>query len=283
MPEGPEVKKAVDFLNKELKNKEIIEINFLEGRYKEKIPENFEKLTFPLKFESINCKGKFIWFELSSDLDSNKNSEFTFWHTFGLSGYWKKNIDSSKYPKYSKIEFKTIDSSLIYIDKLGYGTLKISSYKNELDKKINDLGLDILESNNNSNKFIELINKKKKNKISRNREIGSVLLDQKICCGCGNYLRADCLYLTKLNPYKTLEDIKDEELIDLWNNLQKSAYLNYDYNLGINKNIISDEDVDNFNQNKYDIYSKNFDWQGYKVIKEKMKDRTIHWCPDVQL
>ena len=112
---------------------------------------------------SINCKGKFIWFELNSD--KNLESNFTFWHTFGFKWILEKNTNKSTYPKYSKIEFKTNDTSLVYIDKLGYGTFKISNHKNELDKKINELGLDILEPNNDSNKFIELINKKKKIKL----------------------------------------------------------------------------------------------------------------------
>jgi hypothetical protein len=69
MPEGPEIKKAVDFLNSnfELSNK-IISFEFLDGRYlKKKQPDNWETLTFPLNIDKANCKGKFIYINCFSD------------------------------------------------------------------------------------------------------------------------------------------------------------------------------------------------------------------------
>ena len=45
MPEINEVRKCADFIRKKLKNKEIIKINILNGRYKKKGPfENYKKL-----------------------------------------------------------------------------------------------------------------------------------------------------------------------------------------------------------------------------------------------
>ena len=67
MPEGPEVKYLVNNLNQKLKNKVLKKINIKGGRYMKHGPpigfDNFIK-RLPLQIESINCKGKFIYFLL---------------------------------------------------------------------------------------------------------------------------------------------------------------------------------------------------------------------------
>ena len=65
MPEVVEVRKYADFLNKILKNKNIIEINILQGRYKKYGPiERYNQLKdkLPIKVLDIKTKGKFLYF-----------------------------------------------------------------------------------------------------------------------------------------------------------------------------------------------------------------------------
>ena len=47
--------------------------------------------------------------------------------------------------------------------------------------------------------------------------ICEILLNQKIVAGSGNYLRADALYLAKINPFLKPKDILDEDLKNLYN------------------------------------------------------------------
>lgn len=47
------------------------------------------------------------------------------------------------------------------------------------------------------------------------REIGAVLLDQRVLAGVGNYLRADALFLSQINPYQRVEALLDEEIARL--------------------------------------------------------------------
>jgi formamidopyrimidine-DNA glycosylase len=47
------------------------------------------------------------------------------------------------------------------------------------------------------------------------REIGAVLLDQRVLAGIGNYLRADALFLSQINPYQRVEALSDEEIARL--------------------------------------------------------------------
>ena len=69
MPEGPEVKTITDELDKLLNNKILVSMEILGGRYKNKTLENFElfQQSLPLKINKVNCKGKFIWFQLDDN------------------------------------------------------------------------------------------------------------------------------------------------------------------------------------------------------------------------
>ena len=212
MPEGPEIKKESDFLNKYLKDKYIDSFIFFDGRYKnKKLPIGWNKFIdlLPLKIKKVNVKGKFLWF-------SFYESNITIWNTFGLTGYWSKN--KTKYLKFI-IKFNKNKKKIYFNDKLGYGTIKVSFDKNTLENKLNTLGCDILDPNENSNNFIKKIRSKKKN-----IEIAKILLDQKITCGCGNYIRADALYHSKISPFRKISDISDIELKKLWKSLKKIGF-----------------------------------------------------------
>ena len=44
------------------------------------------------------------------------------------------------------------------------------------------------------------------------REIGAALLDQQICAGIGNYIRAEVLFFCGINPFTLVEDLTDTQL-----------------------------------------------------------------------
>lgn len=43
------------------------------------------------------------------------------------------------------------------------------------------------------------------------REIGAALLDQRICAGIGNYIRAEVLFFCAINPFTLVSDLNDTE------------------------------------------------------------------------
>ena len=64
MPEINEVRKYVDFIKKKTKNKPILDIKILNGRYKKYGPfELFSefKKNLPLKVIDVKSKGKFLY------------------------------------------------------------------------------------------------------------------------------------------------------------------------------------------------------------------------------
>ena len=143
MPEGPETKYLVDWLNKDLKGKSIKNILIHGGRYKKHgPPKNFSKLTFPLKIENIKCHGKFIYWTF-------KKSDIVLFNTLGMSGWYQYDEE-----KHNHIEFKFSNFSIYFNDYRNFGTL-IFCFKDNLEKKIKTLGPDILSEDDNHKHFLE--------------------------------------------------------------------------------------------------------------------------------
>ena len=125
-------------------------------------------------------------------------------------------------------------------------------------------------------KFIKLVQKKK-------TAICEILLDQKVTAGCGNYMRAEALYLAELNPYIIGKEIPEDKLKELWNILNQLAWYFYDKPQGKKLKIINNnyQFPDKFDR-VFLIYSQKIDPLGNKVKADKVKDRTIHWVPSIQ-
>ena len=74
MPEGPEVKRTTERLNRFLQGNKLQEIVVEdEGWFKNQVRDEVSELlttlsTGPLEIQQVNCKGKFIYFQMVGDL-----------------------------------------------------------------------------------------------------------------------------------------------------------------------------------------------------------------------
>jgi len=245
MPEIVEVRKTRDFLRKIMKNKYIESISILKGRYKTHKPfELYYKIrnNLPLKVLDIKTKGKFMYFVLEND--------FYIFSTLGLTGGWTYKLNNKKiknykfpklldyipkenYEKYHKtsinnlnIEFKLKKSDKIvyYYDSLSFGTLKVIDNKADLEKKLNQIGPDIMDNSTTLDVFIKQITKKN----NLNKYIGNVIMNQKVISGIGNYLRSDILWLSRISPFRKVKDLTHKKLEIIYNNSKKLTWENYD-------------------------------------------------------
>jgi formamidopyrimidine-DNA glycosylase len=307
MPEIVEVRKTRDFLKKIMKNKYIKSISILKGRYKTHKPfDLYYKIrnNLPLKVLDIKSKGKFMYFILEKD--------FYIFSTLGLTGGWtyKLNNNNSKkitdykfpklldyiskenYEKYHKtsinnlnVEFKIKGSDKIvyYYDSLSFGTLKIIDNKEELEKKLNQIGPDIMDDTTTISIFIKQITKKN----NLDKYIGNVIMNQKVISGIGNYLRSDILWLSRISPFRKVKDLLEKELETIYNNSRKLTWENYDLKKGIKNKIIQKKDIfpQDFNRNFF-VYMCEKDIYNNPVIVEKLYEgsveRKIYWCPKYQ-
>nr|QFG74558.1 MAG: formamidopyrimidine-DNA glycosylase H2TH domain [Megaviridae environmental sample] len=277
MPEGPETKYLVNWLNKDLLNKKLNNIKINGGRYKKHgPPTNFDKLIFPITIEKIDCHGKFIYW-IFKDID------IVLFNTLGMTGWYQYDKD-----KHNNIEFIFSDFSIYFNDYRNFGTF-IFCYKDNLNKKLITLGPDILNEKDNSNEFINRINRKRKNTT-----IGAAIMDQKVSAGVGNYIRAESLYLAKLDPFKQIKDISTEKLLELWDILKQIGWFYYDEKKGKKLNIINNKyKLYNLYKKKgpskykrgqgfFLVYQQKKDPLGNPVTTDKINDRTIHYVKNIQ-
>lgn len=286
MPEVIEVHEYTDFCNKYIKNKELKSIKILNGRYKKHGPFNgFKELlkTLPLKIVKIENKGKFMYIQL------NKEDPIYIGITLGLTGGWfflKKNskkyihglnrsryIDSDieKYQisalKHLNVEFVFDHGSLYFYDQLSFGTISIFDNTELLEKKLKTIGLDIMDVNTSFDMFqIALLHK-----TNLNKEIGNALMNQKYISGIGNYLRADALWLSKINPFIKVKDLSTTQLKQIYHNVRLLIWGQYNKKLGIKYGIINKSDklpID-YKRNFF-VYQQDADIYGKPVLKEKL-------------
>jgi formamidopyrimidine-DNA glycosylase len=106
MPEIKEIRKFADFIREKIKNKEILDINILNGRYKTHGPFtdfNVLKKELPLKVKEVKTKGKFLYIIFDKGL--------YLFSTMGLTGGWcylekdKKEKEKDKKDKNRDYEF----------------------------------------------------------------------------------------------------------------------------------------------------------------------------------
>lgn len=276
MPEGPEVKSLVDWLNTKIKNKKLNKLIINNGRYKRQSIKNLNKIIFPLNVESVNCKGKFIYILF-------KNSDYVMYNTLGMTGWWF----DSKYDKHDNIELKLNNNSIYFNDFRNFGTIMFDTKEN-LKKKLKTLGADIVDPKN-INIFKERLERKRNDTM-----IGTALLDQKVASGCGNYLRAECLYIAKINPYKKIKELSNNDIEMIWDILVQLFWTYYNMNKGIKMKLInkkytlyrkfvkSGPSKYKPSEDTFLVYRQQKDPYGNNVTSEDMNGRTIHYVKKLQ-
>ncbi len=304
MPEIMEARKCADFIRKKLKNKPIININILNGRYKKNGSfENYKKLkkNIPLKLIDVKTKGKLLYLIFDNNL--------YLVNRFGLVGGWcflKKNSDVYEhtdiykyYLKYGdkkmmetyiknslnhlNFEITTSEGTLYYYDMLSYGTLKCVDNDNELNKILDKIGPDIMDKKTTLEVFRNQILKKS----NLDKAIGNVIVNQKIISGLGNYLRSDVLWLSKIDPFRKVKKLTDNEIEDIYNNSKLLTWGGYDKNKAIRLKIIKkNTKLPSDYKRLFFIYMQEQDIYGNKVVKKELYDgsqkRFITYVPSIQ-
>lgn len=301
MPEVMEIRKYADFINYLFAGKKLSDINIIKGRYKKHDAfESYEliKKALPLKLLNVKTKGKFIYWELEKN--------FYLLNTLGLSGGWayKKNsssnfqmpqlleyIDKAKMDGYLlrsashiNVEFTFGSEKLVFFDMLSFGTLKIIKDYDKLMSKLNTIGPDIMDETTTFQLFksrIEL-------NSNLNKSIGVVLLNQKLISGVGNYIRADALWLAKINPFKLVKKMTDDEIKKLHHSLKVITWGNYDRQYAIKNKIINKGDKIPYDYKRdFFVYREKKDIYSNPIVKEELYEgsqkRFIYWVKSIQI
>ena len=236
--EGPEVKLNCLFLQKKL---EGCIVNF---KMNEEIDEYEAYIV-----DEISSKGKYLFIIASNEDD-------VLYIVFDIKGscYWT-DVEPDEY----RFMIKIYDAKELYfVDSKNSSIMTVYRNEAEFVEFRDSIGVDILTPEFTKTAWESLVKKHEKMNIC------SLMMNQKIISGCGNYMKSEALYEAKISPIRLILNMTSKELEDLYIALvlvsRKSfneQALNQPYN--------------------YKIYNKP------TAVKTKTGDgRTTFWDPKVQ-
>lgn len=195
-----------------------------------------------------------------------------------LSEWFEKALD------HLNVEF-VLDNGLrmYFYDQLSFGTLKIIDKKTDLEKKLKELGPDMLDKETTFEIFKKQITKK----TNCDKAIGNVIVNQKNISGIGNYLRADALWIAKVSPFRKVSELNDTEMELIYKAVRGLMWGDYNYDEAVKLNYISkDFKIPHDYDREFFIYRQDTDINGNKVTKTELYEgsqkRFIYWIPSIQ-
>lgn len=249
MPEGPEAEYLQRLLQRHVKDRTITNIIIRRGRYYTHGQPFQLEMVENQKICVIHKKGKRLAIEL-------RNSYFIVIE-LGLFGWLHIREKDEAYAPHDSVVFQLDNGkSLTFRDKVSFGTLTISKRL-----PFDTIAPDIMDSTTTFDVFRRRLMAK-----GKKRRICKALLDQTmssgIISGCGNYLRAEALYVAQLSPYRECISLSNKECQRLFYSLKDRAYTS----------------------EPFIVYKRSSDPYGNPVIADNMCDRsrTIYWCPNYQ-
>lgn len=306
MPEGPDVIQETQYLKSIIKNFNIKSIKIISGRYTHEKMNGYDhiKKNNQYKIKDIDSKGKLIWFVLKD----MKNNKFLYLvSTLGLTGKWSFEKGKSTRIKFvlSSSAKTGNDLNLYYTDQRNFGQINIYDDIDDLNKRIDKLAPDVLKANLTSVEMNDLISEYINTTRKKDLNLVKVLMDQEaIVSGIGNYLVAEILYDAKLNPHRDLKSLSLPEIKKLVKSIRYITKLSYYDNKtgymenfndfaqshskkvdkGIFPNYLPDVKIPVTKKHfSFKVYQQDEDPKGNPVVKDSiLKDRTIHWVPNVQ-
>lgn len=271
MPEGPECTIVAENLNAYCKDRTLSSVEFLSGRYSRNPVANIDKI-LDANIIGVSNKGKFIYWIFD-------NGYYLF-STLGMSGIYSKIQET-----HSRVKF-TLDKNLdlYYNDVRNFGTLKVAD-QDELDKKLKEIGPDMLNDPCSYDEFERILNK------YPNRIIAPFLLDQKRLSGIGNIYKAESCYLAGINPSRNLSSLSRDEKTRLYRSIIEILTLAYECKGSSQKDYKDlDGELGNFLQDHAQVYRRTVDKHYGNPVTNQFADgatdlgdgRTTWWCPNVQ-
>lgn len=270
MPEGPEVKSSVDYLDFVLANTTLLGVSVIGGKFKKKPPKGLDKVRFPLVFKDVKSKGKMLIF-------SFKDTNMKMFAGLGMTGQFRFSKDA-----HSAIQFNLVappgpfGNVMYYTDSRRFGNIEFS--EDDLSAKLAPCilgGLTLPQ-------FME-----RAKKLKTKRIIYAVFMDQQaVCSGIGNYLIAEILYYAGVNPHREFNTLNDEELRLIHEGAVKIAQMSYEKKGTSIISYVNPDGEKGAYSNFLQVYRKTHTPKGELVVADKVKGcngRTVWWVPEVQV
>jgi formamidopyrimidine-DNA glycosylase len=228
MPELPEIETIKNDLKQKILNKKIKKIDLRLNKIVKSSKKEFVLILEGNKFTNIKRRGKLLIFDLSQknkyllihlrmtgQLIYQKNKEVVAGgHSNGGRDEALPRLYDDLPNKHTHIIFHFSDKSQLFFNDLRrFGVAKIVD-KKELEKTLNNFGVEPLSKNFSFRTFKDLIKNKKGN-------IKAFLLNQKYIAGIGNIYADEILFEAKILPSRKINLLNIEEIKKIYQAIKK--------------------------------------------------------------
>ena len=272
MPEGPEIRRACDRISKVLVGKELIKSIF----YYEPIQDK-AKAVINKNIKEITTRGKAMLIRF--------NNDWTMFSHNQLYGRWTVNLNTTKIK--SKRALRVVFKTTTHTVRLWSATnIDLLPTSEEIEHTfLKKIGPDVL----NETCSFELIKDRLISKKFYKKRASTLMLDQTVFAGLGNYLRSEILFDAKIHPDDRPFDL-DEQRLDQWAKSIKSitclAYKTGGFTVSKSIADINKENGERrqsyrhavFMRHKYEcINCKN------RIERKWYGNRKLDYCPSCQI
>ncbi len=269
MPELPEVEIIKKFLEREILNSKILNVEIFS---KKQFIGNPQKI-INKKIKAIERRGKFLIFKLK-----NKKSQENIYLLFHLklSGQilFSKDYLSEKS---TRVIIKLNNGYLIFNEPRKLGWIKVVD-EDGFKKEILNLGKEPLDKDFKIDYFKKIIK-------NSSRSIKVLLMDQKKIAGVGNIYASEALFLAKIDPRRKANSLTDQEIKNLYNAIKKVLKKGIKYGgASVRFYIRPDKSRGKF-QEKTFVYAREGKkcYQCGEIIQKiKLGGRGTYFCPKCQ-
>ncbi|MBS0848596.1 endonuclease VIII [Citrobacter sp. JGM124] len=195
MPEGPEIRRAADSLERAVAGHPLTRVWFA---YEELKP--FTEMLVGKSIERIETRGKAMLTHFSNGLTLYTHNQ--------LYGVWRI-VDAGETPQSSRVlrvRLETADKAILLYSASDIEIVEQSQLGQQPFLK--RLGPDVLDDSLTIGSVKERI----LSASFRRRQLGSLMLDQAFLAGPGNYLRAEILWEAEIAPRHCAGDLDDDAL-----------------------------------------------------------------------
>ena len=211
MPEGPEIRRAADRINKVLVGFEIIESDFFYDRIKAKSYVVKDK-----NIKEITTRGKAMLIRFENGWSMYSHNQ--------LYGRWTVNLKTTEINsnRALRVIFKTNKHTVRLWSSTDIELIKTSDeIKHPFLKRI---GPDVL----NESCSTKLIEERLRSNSFKKKKASTLMLDQSFLAGLGNYLRSEILFDAHIHPDQRPCDLEKTKITN-WaisiKNISKLAYV----------------------------------------------------------
>lgn len=263
MPEGPEIRRAADKLEKAIKGKTLTDVWFAFPQLK-----TYEASLVGERVEAVETRGKAILTHFSNGLILYSHNQ--------LYGVWRV-VKSGNEPATSRIlrvRLAAADKTILLysasdIELLNQDTLAAQPF-------LQRVGPDVLDMTLTSEQVRERLLSTK----FRRRQFSGLLLDQAFLAGLGNYLRVEILWQAGLAPQRKAQDLTEQQVEKLVEALLAIPRLSYQTR-GISKENKHHGAL--FSFKVFHRAGKACERCGGMIEKSTLSSRPFYWCPGCQL